>query len=408
MSAVLAPRASVAPFVDLEFLQDPYPAYRALREAGPIHWSEEFFGGAWLLTRHADVEAALRDPRLSAQRTGGWVMSTAHDRSELVPMQRLFSRAMLFLDAPAHPRLRRVLQPAFHPHALAELEPVVQRLAHELVDAISGRSADFMAGVARPLPALVIARLMGVDDALHDDFLRWSDDLAVFIGATHPSATQVRQAQRSLLAMADYFQHDLLPHRRRVPGNDLVSRLLQGLDAGTVHDHTELLAQCAMLLFAGYETTRNLLGNSLHALACQPEQWQRLLQQPAAVPNAVRELLRYDSPVQWSGRRVAQDLTLHGQQLLRGELVVALIGAANRDPLRHESPDCLDVVRSSPGTLSFGSGAHACLGAMLTQMEMQAVLMALLRRSPTPRLTGSPSRNGNPLYRGFSTLPMTL
>lgn len=407
MSAVLAPRASVAPFVDLEFLQDPYPAYRELREAGPIHWSEEFFGGAWLLTRHADVEAALRDPRLSARRTGGWVMRAAEPdgRTELTPMQRLFTRCLPFLDAPDHTRLRKVLQPAFRPDRIQALKPVTQALIDELLDE-AGDAFDFMDKVARPLPARVIARLMDVDAAVYGDFTAWSEDIAAFLGSVNPTQAEVRAAQRSVVALAGYFERELLPRRRREPGDDLVSLLLSAQAEGGVEDGAELLAQCAMLLFAGYETTRHLLGNAVHALLSEREQWELLCAQPELIPNAVRELLRHDTPVQWSGRRAMADFTLCGQRVRRGDLVLALIGSANRDPARHEYPEQLDVARANPGALSFGTGPHVCLGASLTQLETQTVLATLLRRRPELDLAGIAIRTQSPLYRGFIRLPV--
>lgn len=405
MSALLAPRESVAPFVDLEFLQDPYPAWRALREAGPIHWSEEFFGGAWLLTRHADVEAALRDPRLSARRTGGWVMRAAESREELTPMQRLFTRCLPFLDAPDHTRLRKVLQPAFRPDRIQALKPVTQVLLDELLDE-AGEDFDFMTAVARPLPARVIARLMDVDPSIYADFTLWSEDIALFLGAVNPTQAQVRAAQRSVVALAAYFERELLPQRRKALGDDLVSELLRAQAEGQVEDGAELLAQCAMLLFAGYETTRHLLGNAVHALLSQRDQWERLHEQPELLPNAVRELLRHDTPVQWSGRRAMADFTLCGQRIRRGDLVLAIIGAANRDPQRHELPEQLDVARANPGALSFGTGPHVCLGASLTQLEAQTVLGTLLRKRPNLVLRGRAVRTQSPLYRGFVSLPV--
>lgn len=407
MSALLAPREAVAPFVDLEFLQDPYPAYARLREMGPLVWTEEFFGGAWLLTRHADVEAALRDPRLSARRTGGWVMRAAEPqgRDELTPMQRLFTRCLPFLDAPDHTRLRKVLQPAFRPDRIQALKPVTQALIDELLDE-AGDEFDFMEAIARPLPARVIAKLMDVDSAIYADFTAWSEDIAAFLGAVNPTQAQVRAAQRSVVALAGYFERELLPARRQHAGDDLVSLLLAAQADGQVEDGAELLAQCAMLLFAGYETTRHLLGNAVHALLTHRAQWERLCEQPELLPNAVRELLRHDTPVQWSGRRVMADFTLHGQRLKRGDLVLAMIGAANRDPARHEMPELLDVARANPGALSFGTGPHVCLGASLTQLETQTVLGALLKRRPGLKLNGASMRTQSPLYRGFVRLPV--
>lgn len=396
---------STAPFVDAGFLANPYPVYQALREAGPIHWSTEFFGGAWLLTRHADVEQVLRDPRFSAQRTGGWVTDREQEKGELAGFQQLFARAMLFLDAPDHGRIRKVLNAGFKPAAILALVPHIEQTVAELLDAVDGRPGfDFMQAVARQLPVRVIARMMGIEDAANADFVTWSDDLAVFIGAPLATHAQARRAQASLLAMGRYFE-ELLALRRQHPGNDLVSRLLRAEAAGEIHGSAELLAQCAMLLFAGHETTRNLLGNGLQALLAHPEQWQRLRQDPALLPGAVRELLRFDSPVQYTGRRVAADMLLHGQQLRRGDLVVPLIGAANRDPARHPDPDRLDVAGRDGGSISFGSGAHVCIGAMLTRIEAEITLRQLLQRFPGLRLAdAAPQWVDNPAYRGLARL----
>jgi len=319
MNTVLRPQGLSLgrPLIDADFLRDPYPTYRALREAGPVHWSDEFFGGAWLLTRHADVEAALRDPHLSAQRTGGWVMQDDGARDELKGFQRLFARAMLFLDAPDHQRIRRVMNAAFRPAALQRLLPRIEQLVDELLNGVAAEGGfDFMRSVARPLPARVTAMLLGIDTADHGDFAAWSDDLATFIGATQPTLEQTRRAQTSLLAMSRYFE-TLLPQRRRSPTDDVVSHLLEAEAAGDIRAGPELLAQCAMLLFAGYETTRNLLGNGLHALLTNPQQWKLLRLEPDRLPGAVRELLRYDSPVQYTGRRAATDVVLHGHLVRR-------------------------------------------------------------------------------------------
>ena len=399
------------PIVDAAFLADPYPTYAALREAGPIHWSTEFFGGAWLLTRHADVEAVLRDSaRFSAQRTGGWVMQSDAARRELKGFQQLFARAMLFVDAPDHVRIRRVLDAGFRGDALQRLVPAIEQRVDALLDAMSAvdvdAGVDFMQALARPLPADVMAMLMDIPAADRGDFIAWSDDLASFIGAPLPSHEQARSAQTSLLAMGGYFER-LVTERRGAPGDDLVSRLLRAETVGDIRSGAELLAQCAMLLFAGHETTRNLLGNGLHALLAHPDQWQRLQHEPGLLPGTVRELLRFESPVQYTGRRVAADLVLHGQRLRRGDLVVVLIASANRDPARYLDADRLDVMRRPGGLLSFGAGPHVCIGAGLTLMEAEIVFGRLLRRFPRLRLADArPRWSGNAVYRGLSALPV--
>ena len=411
MNAILAPDALERPLIDSAFLANPYPTYRALQEAWPIHWSEEFFGGAWLLTRHADVELVLKDPRFAAQRTGAWVKDREDAPGELGGFQRLFARALLFLDAPDHPRIRKVLNAGFRPDVIQKLVPHIERIITELLDQVQADVAapdsfDFIQKVARPLPVHVITQLMGIERGQRDDFMVWSDDLAVFIGTPQPTREQARRAQTSLLAMSTYFE-SLLAQKRQTPGDDLASRLVQAEAAGEIQGGPELLAQCAMLLFAGHETTRHLLGSGLQALLTHPEQWQRLQQEPALLPGAVRELLRFDSPVQYTGRRVTTDLVLHGQQLRRGDLVLPLIGAANRDPARYAQPETLDISRNDGSSLAFGSGPHVCIGAALTRMEAEMVFRQVLQRWPgISLLDAKPRWGGNPAYRGLVALPM--
>ncbi|MFS8979793.1 cytochrome P450 [Cupriavidus necator] len=406
-------RLATRPIIDASFLRDPYSAYRALREAGPIHWSDEFFGGAWLLTRHEDVEAVLRDPLYSARRTGGWVMRGTEDsRLMFCPFQRLFSRAMLFLDAPDHTRLRQVLNAGFRPAALRGFSGAIEQMAASLMDALDETEEfDFMGRIARPLPAMVIARLLGMDSGSQPDLFDWSEDLGAFIGSPDPDLGLKRRAQTSLLKMSAAFEAILerrQTERASLPQNeekDLIGRLLDAASAGTIEAGAELLAQCAMLLFAGHETTKNLLGNGLHLLLSHPEQWKRLQQTPELLPSALREFLRYESPVQYTGRRVTTDVVLHGQLLRRGDLVVPLIGAANRDPERYSNPDVLDIGRREGSHLSFGQGPHVCIGAALTQMEADIVFRALLTRWPVlERLDSEPAWNCNPVYRGHSRL----
>lgn len=393
--------------LDPAFLLDPYPSYRALREAGPIHWSRAFFEGAWLLGRHSDVQTILRDDtRFSARRTGGWVMG-GHDqaRGELIDFQRLFARAMLFLDAPDHNRLRTVMNAGFGPALITGMRPLAGQWLTERLDTLEASSGfDFIAQIARPLPAYVMAKVMGIDEREQEHFVALSDTLAEFISAPSPSLEQTKAARASLLAMTRSFI-PLLEAKRAQPDTSLASLLVQAQAHGQVQAGAELLAQCAMLLFAGHETTRHFLGNALHALLHQPSAWQALLTHPERLPAAVRELLRFDSPVQYTARRVKTDLLLHGQHLKRGDLVIALIGSANRDERVYEAPDALNFTRPPKPPLSFGTGAHVCIGATLTLMETELVLAQLLKR--WPRLQATPNgatRNHNPLYRGWQQL----
>ena len=399
-----------------EFLHDPYHAYRTLRAAGPVLWRDDVFQGAWLLTRYADVEQALSDPRLSSQRTGGWVqrvpgIETAfpgrRGQRGLEAFQRLFGRAMVFLDSPDHRRLRQVMAAGFHPSLIRALAPQVEQLAEELLAPLADCGEfDFIEAFARPFPSRVIALLLGIDRSDEVRFMSWSDDLAAFIGALQPTVEQLRSAQRSLLQLVRYFE-DVLALRRREPGTGLIGRLVEAEAAGGIRADGELLAQCAMLLFAGHETTRNLLGNGVYTLLSHPDQWAALRASPDRIPGAVREVLRHESPVQYTGRRVATGFTWHGQTLKRGELVIAIMGAANRDPLRFSDPDVFDINRRDGSHLSFGRGAHVCVGAGLSLLEADVALRALMRHWPNLGLaTRQVHWNGNAGLRGLKRLTL--
>jgi cytochrome P450 len=394
--------------VDAAFFHNPYPAYAALREQGPVHWSEEFCGGAWLITDYADVAHALRDPVFSTRRAGGWANSAGPEaRGQLREFKRIFSRSLLFLDAPQHMRLRQVMNAGFKPALVQSLRPQIAATVEELLDDIeTEEEPDFIAGFARQLPARVIAEMLGVDKSDHSDFFAWSDQIAAFIGSPTPTMEIALRAQASLVALSEYFRA-LLPDRRNNPGEDLVSRLLQAEEQGLIVTSKELLAQCCTLLFAGHETTRNLLGNGLFTFLRHPEQWQRLQQTPSLMPSALKELLRFESPVQYTGRRMKADTELHGHLLKKGDLVIPLIGAANRDPQKFREPDRFDICRDEGNHLSFGYGPHVCVGATLTYLEAEVAFTALMRRIPDVRLVDeAPEWNRNAVYRSLARLPL--
>jgi cytochrome P450 len=395
------------------FHGDPYPRYRALRARGPIHWSDELFGGAWILTTFDGVQAALKDPRLSAQRTGGWVMRHAlrgsADRRRLTEMQRLFARAMLFADRPAHPRLRATMQPGFLPARIQRLRGAV----HGLVEARIARIEhdfdertpfDFIEHFARPLPAQVIARLLGLRGVDAGQFLAWSSGLAAFLGSVSPTAEEALAARDSILGMGEHIDECL--RSGELDEDGLVADLVAARARGEIESAAEMLAQCVMLLFAGHETTRHLLGTAVYWLLQEPGRWGSL-EDPARLKSAVRELLRWDSPVQYTGRRANCAFELFGAEIRRGDLVLPLIGAANRDPDRYEAADVLDLDRQVGLPLSFGAGPHVCIGAGLTLMEAECAIEALVRRWPGVRLADrEPEWLAAPLYRGLATLKL--
>jgi cytochrome P450 len=392
----------------------PYLRYAAMRAEGRVLWSDEYFGGAWVVTRYEDVRAALQEPGLSAQRTGGWVMQPADRggvaRGDLAELQRLFARALLFLDSPHHPRVRQSMQAAFHPSRLTALRPRISAMVEGLLDEIEARHGpdepfDFIDEFARLLPSRVIAMLLGLETEAPAEFAHWSSQLAAFLGATQPPLTSVYRARDSLLAMCHFFDKEIECRRRQPGGEGLLDILVAAAEAGRIHGATELLAQCAMLLFAGYETTRHSLGTSLYWLLSYPDAWRRLQSDAAVLPRAIRELLRWDSPVQYTGRRAAGDFVLYGQQVRRGDLVVPLIGAANRDPAKYAEPDRLLLDRKVGMPLSFGAGPHVCIGAILTLTELEVAVGRIAQRWPALQLMRGAERwIEQPLYRGLEQL----
>jgi cytochrome P450 len=393
--------------IDENFCKNPYPSYDVLRASGPLHWSDEFCGGAWLLPNYADVLSVLRDPRFSTQRGSRWINSSAPEaKAELREFKRIFARSLMFLNGAHHARLRKVMNAGFKSASLQAMAPRIQLLVERLLEDIStGQEIDFMRDFARPLPALVIAEMLRIDSADQDRFVGWSDDIAEFIGSPTPTLEIARCAQRSLVALNEYFR-DLLPQRRKDLGADLISQLIEAEQTGGVITTDELLAQCCTLLFAGHETTRNLLGNGLFNLLQHPVQLKALQEAPSLMSSALKELLRFDSPVQFTGRILTCDLEMHGRQLKKGDLVIPLIGAANRDPAKFSEPDRLDLRRSEANHLSFGYGAHVCIGAMLTYIEAEIAFTSLLPLLSRMELAGEAAWGSNPVYRSLASLPV--
>lgn len=408
--------------IDQNFCNNPYPIYEQLRAAGPLQWSDEFCGGAWMLTQYDDVLNVLRDPRCSTQRASRWINSSISQHhatpalqaelAELKEFKRIFARSLMFMNGSQHARLRKVMNAGFKPAMLQSIKPRIQTLVADIVARLEPqqgtREIDFIHEFARPLPARVIACMLGVDTADEDQFILWSDQIAAFIGTPTPSMEVALLAQQGLVCLNDYFS-ELLPYRRAHPGEDLISQLINAEQQGGVMTTKELLAQCCTLLFAGHETTRNLLGNGMLCLLKNAEQRRLLENSPSILPSALREILRYDSPVQFTGRLLTADVDMHGQQMKKGDLVIPFIGAANRDPAKFSNPEQLDFSRNEGNHLSFGYGTHVCLGAMLSYMEGEIAFSALLPMLSRMTLAdAAPEWGSNPVYRGLHRLQIQL
>jgi len=392
-----------------DFISNPYRTYQHLRSTAPLHWADKFRNGAWLVTRYADVLAGLHDPRLSSQRSHTLTAALPSEaQSEFTTFNKIFSKWMLFLDPPHHSRLRKLLNKEFTPNMIQRLRPRIQHAVNTLLDHALGKTEmEFMTEFANPLPVRVIAEMLGIPSEDQRDFQIWSDDLADFFGNSTATVEDARRAQTSLINLTEYFR-TLLPERRENKGDDLVSLLLRVEEEGEVLTEEELLAQCTLLLVAGHETTRNLLGNGLLALLQHPDQLIALRQNRSLMSLAVREFARYDSPVQFAGRAATEDFSWHGQSINKGQTVIFLLGSANRDPEKFSEPERLEISRDEGMPLSFGHGTHFCIGAALAYTEAEIAFAALLdRTSRLKMLDDAPAWRANSGFRGLSRLRIT-
>jgi cytochrome P450 len=376
---------------------DPYPVYQQLREREPVQWNEHI--EIWTLTRYADVAAVLRDGRMSADRT------TA-DRFRLPPGRQIY-QSMLTLDPPDHTRLRTLVNKAFTPTTVSRLRPRIQALVDEILDkAEEEGSLEVIADLAYPLPVTVIAEMLGVPPEDYQIFKDWSATLAANLDPLR--AGEMREAAFDARDALSEYLSGIVDKRRARPRDDMISALLAVEESGDALSHRELLIMCNLLLIAGHETTVNLIGNGLRALLTHPDQLERLRDEPDLIETAVEELLRFDSPVQLTGRVVSEDLEVGGVQMRPGHFVMVLLGAANRDPAQFPDPDRLDLARHPNQHLSFGRGIHFCLGAPLARVEGQVAIGSLVRRFPRLRLDGEPVQRDTVTLRGLESLPVAV
>lgn len=387
------------------FVADPYPAYAELREGGRAHWFEP--SRQWLVPRHADVSALLRDRRLgrtylhrfSHEEFGRTAPPPEHE-----PFHTLNDHGMLDLEPPDHTRLRRLVSKAFTPRTVEALVPTIQRLAGELVDSfVASGGGDLIAAVAEPLPVAVIAEMLGIPPADRPALRPWSAEICGMYELS-PSEETARRAVRASVEFSAYLR-GLIDERRKSPGDDLISGLIAAYDEGDRLTEQEMISTCVLLLNAGHEATVNSTGNGWWALFRHPEQLAALRADPdALLPTAVDELLRFDTPLQLFERWVLEDIEVGGTVIPRGGEVALLFGSANRDPARFDRPDDLDLSRADNPHVSFGAGIHYCLGAPLARLELMASFGALLRKAPGMRLVGEPERGTNFVIRGLREL----
>ncbi|MBL9204087.1 MAG: cytochrome P450 [Opitutaceae bacterium] len=376
-------------------LSDPFPVYDRLRREAPIAWSQQW--NAWVVSRHADVEASLRDKdNLSNENRQALLFDglPPEQRESLSRLRHYFAQKdVIGSDPPDHTRMRALVQKAFTPRTIASLQPRIEALAAELIDAAAAQGEfDFVADVAHPLPVVLIAELLGAPPEDRPLFKRWSADILGFQGSGRTAYASALVSQQSLTELFTYMTA-LIEDRRRAPRDDLISVLAAAEDEGRTLSRDELLATCNTLLTAGHETTTNLIGNLVRSLLLDPDLWKSVVASPRLIPAAVEESLRLDAPKQRYFRRIKHAHTFAGAALAADSMIFQLIGSANRDPDVFPEPDRFILDRRNVRDhLSLGAGIHFCLGAGLARTEAAVVLARLMERAPNLRLSG----------RGFS------
>ena len=386
------------------FIADPYPFYHRLRATDPMHLTPLGFHVA---SRHADVAAILRDKRFGKDFVGRITRRSGPEILE-EPVYRSMSHWMLQLDPPDHGRLRGLVVRAFTARRVEDMRPRIQQIVDEIIDRLESQGcADLIADFAFRLPVTVICDMLGIPESDRQVFFTGSRAGGRLLDLAPLSRTELDEQNSYNLAMAEYF-HRLFELRRREPGDDLTTHLVQAEENGNSLTNEELTANVILLFGAGHETTVNLIGNGLLALYRNPGQLQLLKSDPSLMANAIEELLRYDSSVQVTGRTTLEYVDeIGGISLEKGQSVVCLLGSANRDPAAYSDPDQLDITRRDVRPLSFGGGIHYCVGAQLARIEAEIAIATLLRRLPDLRLDDidHPDWRQTFVLRGLNKLP---
>ncbi|MBT2676735.1 cytochrome P450 [Streptomyces sp. ISL-14] len=380
-----------------------YDFYEELRSGDDLFWDRHL--GAWVATGHAVVSSAAGDPRLSSVR----YPDIAAVSEELRPLAQILSQQMLYSDAPDHPRLRALISRAFAPRAVATLRTrIVEAVDRIITHAAPTGRMDIVADLARPLPLTIICDLLDVPQRDRPALAAWSEPIAEAIGNSRLDADGNRAASQSMAHMLAYFR-ELLTRHGTPPAPHTLRALVTAQAQDTDQDFDELLANCALLLIAGHETTTHFIGNAALALLRHPDAADQLRRRPDLMPAAVEELLRYDAPVQLMLRRARQDLDLAGRTITEGQTVLLVCGAANRDPAVFPDPHVLDFERPGGRHMAFGHGPHFCLGAALARLEGAIALEALLTRLPALRLDDTaPQWQRSLNFRGLTRLDVAF
>ncbi|MCD9198944.1 cytochrome P450 [Aeromicrobium wangtongii] len=396
-------------------VNDPYGYLGGLRATDPVYWNARY--RSWVLTRHADVSVAMTDTRFSSDRIAPVIArerARARPDLDLIETFELLDRWLVFRDPPEHTRFRRLVHKAFSPRIIASMRGEVERVADDLVDAArvqadaSDGVIDLIREVAFPLPAIVIASMLGVPAQDRDRFKDWSDDISALVFGALDDPGRHSRARLGMMELVNYIS-SLLDRVREAPDDHLASALVQATDGDESLTDDELIAICVNLLFGGHETTTNLIANSVLAFIEHPDQADLLRADTSLAGAAIEEMLRFDGPAKSVVRIAAEDIEMGDKTIRAGDRVFVMLAGANRDPDVFEDPDRFDITRKGGGHLGFGVGVHYCLGATLARLEGTVVVPRLLERFPEMELADEELEWDRViLTRGMKRLPVRL
>jgi len=396
---------SLYQLLDPAVLANPYPLYERLRTEAPVHWDPYLH--AWVVTRYADVVTVLH--HFSAKRTPTPEQFAAIGLAELGPLAQVMVKQMLFMDAPDHTRLRGLASTAFTPVRVESLRSHIKEILDNLLEPLLGTGRmDVIADLAAPLPAIVTAEMMGVPTSDANQLKDWSADFAEVLGNFQHNPDRASRTLKCVEEMTSYFR-DAISRMRMEPREGLINALLTAEIEGDRLTEEEIIANCIVTMVGGQETTTNLIGNGVLTLLRHPDELERLRNDLTLIPSAVEELLRYESPSQHTARICPEDTELGGKLIRKGQAVIAVMGAGNRDPERFPYPDRLDLGRTDNRHLAFGWASHFCFGAPLARIEGQLTFEAIVRQMSNLELEAGPLVwRDNLGLRGLTSLPVTF
>jgi pimeloyl-[acyl-carrier protein] synthase len=391
--------------LDPEVLANPYPLFHRLRSEDPVHWDP--FLHAWVVTRYSDVVTVLY--HYSAERTPTPEQLTRIGLDSLNPIAQVMVKQMLFLDAPAHTRIRKLASHAFTPQRVEILRAHIHDITNSLLDKVEQQGRmDVIADLAEPLPCIVTAEMLGVPVEDYQQLKAWSQDFAEMLGNFQHNPDRAARVLKSTLAMTDYFRA-AINEQRKHPREGLVNSLLNAEVNGDRFTEEEVIANCIVTMVGGLETTTNLIGNGVLTLLRNPDELEKLRADTSLIPSAVEEMLRYESPSQHTARLAPEDTSLGGKRISKRQAVIAVMAAGNRDPQRFPDPDRFDITRTDNRHLAFGWAAHFCFGAALARIEGQTAFELMLKRLENWRLESAPLVwRTNLGLRGLTRLPIAF